>query len=362
MERPFYLDLTLDSWTQWVTAQGFGAYVAKQIFGWILKGVQDPQKFNVSKDLKKILEESFTWALPSIDTRLKSSDGSTKYLLKLFDDKFIEMVLMPSMDRVTLCISSQVGCRMNCSFCQTGKMGLMRNLSSGEILSQILIANQELHDAKVTNIVFMGMGEPLDNFHEVVKALKIMTDPQGLQLSKHKVTVSTSGLVPEIAALGKEVAVSLAISFHTPFDEERSSMMPVNKTYPLDVLKKALLEYPVQTRHGITLEYVMIKDKNDSLRHAKALVKFAHGLKVKVNLIPLNPHPGSPMEPALAENLASFQAYLEERSISAPVRYSRGQDVSAACGQLAVKRKNELSADPRLLWRDRRTVERSTKK
>jgi 23S rRNA (adenine2503-C2)-methyltransferase len=251
---------------------------------------------------------------------------------------------------------------MNCSFCQTGKMGLMRNLSSGEILSQILIANQEIHDAKVTNIVFMGMGEPLDNFHEVVKALKIMTDPQGLQLSKHKVTVSTSGLVPEIAALGKEVAVSLAISFHTPFDEERSSMMPVNKTYPLDVLKKALLEYPVQTRHGITLEYVMIKDKNDSLRHAKALVKFAHGLKVKVNLIPLNPHPGSPMEPALAENLASFQAYLEERSISAPVRYSRGQDVSAACGQLAVKRKNELSADPRLLWRDRRTVERSTKK
>jgi 23S rRNA (adenine2503-C2)-methyltransferase len=127
-------------------------------------------------------------------------------------------------------------------------------------------------------------------------------------------------------------------------------------------LKKALLEYPVQTRHGITLEYVMIKDKNDSLRHAKALVKFAHGLKVKVNLIPLNPHPGSPMEPALAENLASFQAYLEERSISAPVRYSRGQDVSAACGQLAVKRKNELSADPRLLWRDRRSVERSTKK
>ena len=159
MERPFYLDLTLDSWTQWVTAQGFGAFVAKQIFGWILKGVQDPQKFNISKDLKKILEESFNWALPTIDTRLKSSDGSTKYLLKLFDDKFIEMVLMPSMDRVTLCISSQVGCRMNCSFCQTGKMGLMRYLSSGEILSQILIANQELHDAKVTNIVFMGMGE-----------------------------------------------------------------------------------------------------------------------------------------------------------------------------------------------------------
>ena len=234
----------------------------------------------------------------------------------------------------------------------------MRNLTSGEILSQILIANKELKDRKVSNIVFMGMGEPLDNFDELIKALKVITSKDGLNLSKHKVTVSTSGIVPQIEALGKQVAVSLAISFHTPFDEERSVMMPINRKYPLDVLKKALLEYPIQTRHGITLEYVMIKNKNDSIKHAKAVVKFAHGLKVKVNLIPLNPHPGSVMEPALEESLKAFQTYLEERSISAPVRYSRGQDVSAACGQLAIKRKEELNADPRLLWRQRRAEKR----
>jgi 23S rRNA (adenine2503-C2)-methyltransferase len=359
MERLFYLDLSFEAWSQWVSDQNYPSYIAKQIFEWVLKGVNDPQKFsNIPKALKEKLAESFRFELPKIDTRLKSQDGSTKYLLKLWDDKLIEMVLMPSLDRVTLCISSQVGCKMNCSFCQTGKMGLMRNLSSGEILSQILIANNELENRKVTNVVFMGMGEPLDNFDELTKALNIMTSKDGLELSKHKVTVSTSGLVPEIEALGKKVAVSLAISFHTPFDEERSLMMPINRKYPLDVLKKALLEYPIQTRHGITLEYVMIKNKNDSLKHAKALVKFAHGLKVKVNLIPLNPHPGTAMEPALEESLKAFQKYLEDRSISAPVRYSRGQDVSAACGQLAVKRKEEIHQDPRLLWRQRRASER----
>ncbi|MBM3195257.1 MAG: 23S rRNA (adenine(2503)-C(2))-methyltransferase RlmN [Chlamydiae bacterium] len=359
MERRFYLNFTFEDWSQWVISHNYPSFIAKQIFEWILKGVNDPFKFtNIPKDLKEKLYIFFDWDLPKIDTRLESQDKSTKYLLKLNDGKLIEMVLMPSLDRVTLCISSQVGCRMNCSFCQTGKMGLLRNLSFGEILSQILIANNELQNRKVTNIVFMGMGEPLDNFDELVKALKVMTSLDGLNLSKHKVTVSTSGLVPEIEALGKEVAVSLAISFHTPFDDERSSMMPINRKYPLEMLKNALLKYPIQTRHGITLEYVMIKDKNDSLKHAKALVKFAHGLKVKVNLIPLNPHPGTAMEPALEENLKAFQNYLETRSISAPVRYSRGQDVSAACGQLAIKRKEELHADPRLLWRQRRSEER----
>ncbi|MFZ4772573.1 MAG: 23S rRNA (adenine(2503)-C(2))-methyltransferase RlmN [Chlamydiia bacterium] len=360
MERSFYLNNTLEMWIQWGAAHKLPSFVAKQIFSWILKGENDPKKFsNIKKEVKELLLTSFNWELPAIDTTLLSSDLSTKFLLRLFDGKLIEMVLMPSADRITLCVSSQVGCRLNCSFCQTGKMGFSRNLSSGEILSQIMIANRYLETEKVTNIVFMGMGEPLDNFEELIIAVKLMTSPEGFNLSKHRVTVSTAGLVPQIEALGKEVAVSLAISFHTPFDEERSALMPINRKYPLEELKKALLAYPVQTRHGITLEYVMIKDKNDSLLHAKELVKFAHGLKVKVNLIPLNPHPGSAMEPALQESLRAFQNYLEERSISAPVRYSRGQDVSAACGQLAVKRATDLDQDPRLLWQQRRQEQRA---
>jgi len=355
MERQFYLDLTSSMWSAWALTHQLPSYIGKQIFSWIIKGENDPKKFsNISAKVKELLFEEFSWEWPDVDTTLASRDLSTKFLLKLADGKLIEMVLMPSIDRVTLCISSQVGCRMNCSFCQTGKMGFGRNLSLGEILVQILIANRYLEVEKVTNVVFMGMGEPLDNFDAVIQSVKTMTAADGLALSKHRVTVSTSGLVPEIKALGAEVAVSLAISFHTPFDDERSEMMPINRKYPLSELKEALLAYPVQTRHGITLEYVMIKGKNDTLEHAKALVKFAHGLKVKVNLIPLNPHPGSPMEPALQKNLDAFQDYLEERSISAPIRYSRGQDVSAACGQLAVKRSNELDHDPRILWRERR--------
>jgi 23S rRNA (adenine2503-C2)-methyltransferase len=359
--RLFYLDLTLNDWIEWAQKNHFAPYLAKQIFNWVIKGENSPENFsNIPKNIREVLKESFNWDLPKIDTVLKSQDLSSKYLLRLEDNSIIEMVIMPSADRVTLCISSQVGCKMNCSFCQTGKMGLIRNLSNGEILSQILIANKELNGPKVTNVVFMGMGEPLDNFSALIKALKVMTDENGLCLSKHKVTVSTSGLIPEILELSKQVAVSLAISFHTPFEEERSLLMPINRKYPLVELKKALLEYPVQTRHGITLEYVMIKGKNDSIKHAQGIVKFAHGLKVKVNLIPLNPHPGSPLEPALEESIRNFQKYLEERSISAPIRYSRGQDVSAACGQLAVKRQEELNADPRLLWRSRRATLRDT--
>lgn len=362
MERPFYLDLDLPLWYAWVQKHNLPKFIAKQIFDWVLKGENDPCCFsNIPKNVRDLLSLEYDWDLPKIDTALKSFDGSTKFLLTLKDQKVIEMVLMPSLDRVTLCVSSQVGCRMNCSFCQTAKMGLARNMSAGEILAQIVIANRQLKDLKVTNVVFMGMGEPLDNLAPLIHALKVMTDPCGFGLSKHRVTVSTSGLIPEIKLLANEIAVSLAISFHTPFEEERSQLMPVNRKYPLEDLKKALLEYPIQTRHGITLEYVMIKGKNDSLRHAKALVKFAHGLKVKVNLIPLNPHPGSPMEPALEENLKAFQSYLEERSISAPVRYSRGQDVSGACGQLAVKRQDELTQDPRVLWQKRRHDARNLK-
>lgn len=356
-KKPYALDFSDDNWTQWVEMRGHAKFVAKQIREWIwAKGVVDPQQFtNISKKIREHLSEEFDWDMPTIDTVLSSSDGSEKILFRARDGLFAECVLMPSDKRVTLCISSQVGCRWGCTFCQTGRMGLTRSLSSGEILSQVLLANQRLkEERKVSNIVFMGMGEPLDNFEAVVEVCRTLTDPKLFGLSKHRVTVSTVGLVPEIERLGKEVAVSLAISLHTADNDHRASMMPVAKQYSLEVLKKALLDYPVQTRHGITFEYVMIQGENDSIQHAKKLVKFVHGLKAKVNLIPMNAHPGNPMRASEEESLRNFQKYLSDRSIPAPVRYSRGQDVSAACGQLAMKRQEELHLEPHKVARSRK--------
>jgi len=354
-------DLSRAEWEAWCVASGARAFVGKQIVQWIFGREQtDPASFsNIPKNLRDRLGEEFTWDLPTLDTGLTSVDGSEKILWKTREGFFAEAVLMPSENRVTLCVSSQVGCRMACTFCQTGRMGLTRNLSSGEILSQVLLANARLRTQalaagldpatarKVTNVVFMGMGEPLDNFEAVAEACRKMIDPDLFGLSKHRVTVSTSGLVPEIERLGREVPVALAISLHSCDDVQRSEMMPVNRKYPLAELKRVLLEYPANTRHGITFEYVMIKDKNDSIAHAKKLVKFVHGLKAKVNLIPMNVHPGNAMEASEAERLRAFQCYLADRSIPAPVRYSRGQDVSAACGQLAAKREDELALAPR---------------
>jgi 23S rRNA (adenine2503-C2)-methyltransferase len=354
------LDLSETDWKNWCVAHGAKAFLGTQIMEWVTrKNCTDPNLFsNVSQTLRSQLAVEFDWRLPVVDTLLHSADQSEKILLKTHDNLFTECVLMPSEKRVTLCVSSQVGCRMACTFCQTGKMGLTRNLSRGEILAQIVIANRRLlergEERRVTNIVFMGMGEPLDNFEEVVAACEVMLDERFFGLSKHRVTVSTSGLVPAIEELGKRLPVSLAISLHSADEEQRSGMMPVNKKHSLAELKEVLLRYPVQTRHGITFEYVMINGVNDSLLHAKKLVKFLHGLKSKVNLIPMNPHPGTEMVATDPERMREFQKYLTDRSIPAPVRYSRGQDVSAACGQLASKRKEELNLAPRTVALARR--------
>lgn len=412
-------------WLDWVQAHEVPAFTVDQIRGWVFRrGVTDPARFtNVAKKVRGWLEEELDWSLPQVDTALRSRDGSEKILFRTWDGLLAECVLMPYAGRVTLCLSSQVGCRWGCTFCQTGRMGLSRSLTAGEIVGQVLLANERLRMAgaeaepraeekpakgeavgmaeagrtddpdpweeawakeaeaaveaapgagegdaeagekgavrKVSNIVFMGMGEPLDNFAEVVRACRIFTDPRGFNLSKNRVTVSTVGLVPEIARLGREVAVSLAISLHTADEEERSAMMPVNRRYPLAELKKALLEYPILTRNGITFEYVMIRGKNDSVAHARKLVHFLHGLKAKVNLIPMNAHPGNPMEASDEEHLRAFQKYLADRSIPAPVRYSRGQDVSAACGQLAMKRLEDLHRPPAEVIRERRRERRT---
>lgn len=357
MLKPFALDTTEEQWKIWLIAHQFPAFQSKQIMQWIFsKGITNPELFsNISIDLRQKLAAEFSWDLPVVDATLKSVDLSQKLLLKTKEGSLFESVLMPTEHRVTLCISCQVGCKMGCTFCQTGKMGFGRNLTRGEILSQLVIANRLLEGRKVTNIVYMGMGEPLDNYDEVTAACRIMLDPQFFGLSKHHVTISTCGLIPEIERLGQELPVRLAISLHSPDEEERSKLMPINRKYSLQDLKKVLIEYPAPSRYGITFEYVMIKGQNDSERHAKKLVSFLHGIKkVKVNLIPMNPFPGSPMSSSDFESIRTFQKYLTDRSIAAPVRYSRGQDVSGACGQLAAKRKEELHVDPRVLHRERR--------
>ena len=353
-------DQTEEQWEAWFLSVGAKPFQAKQLLEWVFHhGVVDPSQFsNLALPVRTRLRDEFDWSLPRIDCALNSVDGSEKLLLVTHDGLLTECVLMPSDNRVTLCVSSQVGCRMGCTFCQTGKLGLARNLTSGEILAQVLLGNNRLKlrgdERKITNVVFMGMGEPLDNYDELVAACRRLIDPRLFGLSKHRVTVSTAGLVPEIRRLGQDLPVSLAISLHSADDAHRSSLMPINRRYPLSELKQALLDYPIQTRHGITFEYVMIRGVNDSIVHAKKLVRFLHGLRAKVNLIPMNVFPGNPMEASEALSIREFQKYLGDRSIPAPVRYSRGQDVSAACGQLAAKRQEELGLDPRIIARDRR--------
>lgn len=352
------LDQSLNDWKIYFSKAGVPTYVGSQIYSWIFqKEILDPSLFsNISLSIREKLLKEFTWDLLEIDAHLISVDKSEKYLLKTKDGLLIEMVLMPYEGRTTLCISCQVGCKMGCTFCQTGKMGFKRNLSSGEILAQILMANHRLRDQgkKVTNIVFMGMGEPLDNYDQVIQAATIMVDDKALGLSKNRVTISTSGLVPEIERLGKDLPVRLAISLHSADDTKRSKMMPINRKYPLSVLKETLINYPAPERYGITFEYVMIEGQNDSLEDAKKLVEFLDGIHAKVNLIPINHFPGIEMHASSAERIRNFQQYLTDRDIPAPVRYSRGQDVSGGCGQLAAKKEHELNIDPRILARQRR--------
>jgi len=359
MMKPQALDFSLEDWKRWCSLKHLPSFAANQIYQWIFgKHILDPQFFsNLPQPIRLQLIEQWRWQLPIIDAHLISQDESEKFLLKTSDNMLFEMVLMPYENRVTLCISSQVGCKMGCTFCQTGKMGFKRNLSSGEILSQLIIANKRLKETdrgKITNVVFMGMGEPLDNYDMVVKACSIMIDPQGFGLSHCRVTISTAGLVPEIRKLGKDLPVRLAISLHTADEEKRNRMMPINRTYGLALLKEALLEYPAPKRYGITFEYVMIEGVNDSIQDARKLARFLHGLKAKVNLIPINHFPGMAMRASDAERIRQFQTYLTDRSIPAPVRYSRGQDISGGCGQLAAKHKDELHLDPRVLSHKRR--------
>jgi len=325
---------------------------AQQLWHWMyVRGAQTfADMTNVSKDMRAELEQHFTVDRPEVVTEQISNDGTRKWLLRLPGDGVgraheVECVYIPETDRGTLCVSSQVGCTLNCSFCHTGTQRLVRNLTAGEIVGQIMVARDRLNDwidretpngnRLVTNIVMMGMGEPLYNFDAVRDALLIVSDNEGIGISRRRITLSTSGVVPNIARTGDEIGVMLAISLHAVRDDLRNELVPLNRKYPIKELLDACRAYPGSSNsRRITFEYVMLKGVNDSLDDARLLVKLLKGIPAKINLIPFNPWPGSKYECSDWEQIEKFSEYIFNAGYSSPVRTPRGRDILAACGQL----------------------------
>ena len=319
-----------------------------QIWQWIYHwGVRDfDQMTNLSKDYRAMLKEQFVVAVPEVVTRQVSDDGTRKYLVRIAGGHEVEVVYIPETDRGTLCISSQVGCTLTCSFCHTGTQKLVRNLTSAEIIGQVLVARDDLgewpeHGTRtdgprlLSNIVLMGMGEPLYNFENVRDAMKIAMDPDGIQLSRRRITLSTSGVVPEIARTAQEIGCQLAISFHATTNEVRDKLVPINKRWPIADLLDALRAYPkVSNSERITFEYVMLDGVNDSDADAHRLMKLIDGIPAKINLIPFNEWPGAPYKRSSNNRIRAFADIVHKAGYSSPVRKPRGEDIMAACGQL----------------------------
>ncbi len=317
---------------------------ARQLWNWIyVHGARDfAGMSNLATGFREEMAGKFTLARPEVVTEQISSDGTRKWLLRTGPGIEFETVYIPEAERGTLCVSSQVGCTLNCRFCHTGTQKLVRNLTSEEIVGQLLVARDSLGDwpstapgRKVTNVVMMGMGEPLYNFDNVKAALAIVTDGDGLALSKRRVTLSTAGVVPMIERAGAEIGSGLAISLHAVSDELRDVIVPINKKYPLKELMAALRAYPgASNSRRITFEYVMLKGVNDSLAEARALVRLVGGIPAKINLIPFNPWPGAPYECSDWSQIEKFAEIVNKAGYASPVRTPRGRDIMAACGQL----------------------------
>ncbi|MDG0986906.1 MAG: 23S rRNA (adenine(2503)-C(2))-methyltransferase RlmN [Paracoccaceae bacterium] len=330
-----------------------------QIWQWIYeKGVRDFSKMtNLAKPYREALEKKFLISVPEIISKNISQDGTRKYLMRIDGGHEIETVYIPEENRGTLCISSQVGCTLTCSFCHTGTQRLVRNLTSSEIIGQILVArddlgewpNQEAPKPKprlLSNVVLMGMGEPLYNFDNVRDAMKIAMDPEGVALSRRRITLSTSGVVPEIAKTAEEIGCQLAISFHATTDEVRDKLVPINKKWNISNLLETLKNYPkVSNSERITFEYVMLKNVNDSDEDAHRLVKLIKGIPAKINLIPFNEWPGSPFERSDWKQIKSFSDIIYRAGYASPIRTPRGEDIMAACGQLksATEKKRKVT-------------------
>ncbi len=349
------IGLTKEEIVEELKELGVEAYRAKQIWTWIYyygkTSFEDMN--NISKDLRKKLSENYTLERPKIDTNLISKDGTQKWLLEFRDGEKVEMVYIPEEDRGTLCISSQIGCAMNCKFCNTGKHGFVRNMSPEEIVQQVLIARDELGEwdnlnkkigegRTISNIVVMGMGEPLVNYDNIVKSLKIINDPDGIAFSNRRITLSTCGLVPQIKKLADDVKINLAISLHASNDEIRKKIMPIAEKYTIKEVMEACREYAKKTSdRRITFEYIMIKGLNDSESDALRLISLIkkHKVPAKFNLIPYNPWKGCDFEPSPMDSIKNFAQILTDARFPAPIRKARGQDIMAACGQLKSKDK-----------------------
>jgi 23S rRNA (adenine2503-C2)-methyltransferase len=317
----------------------------EQVWQWIYhRGVRDfAEMTNLAKDLRTRLAEIFTLERPEVVERQISADGTRKYLLRVAGGGEIETVYIPEADRGTLCVSSQIGCTLTCSFCHTGTQRLVRNLTAAEIVGQILVARDDLGDWNrsgpekrlISNVVLMGMGEPLYNFEAVRDAMRIAMDGAGLALSRRRITLSTSGVVPEIARVGEEIGCLLAISLHATTDPVRDQLVPINRKWNIAALLDACRAYPrLSNSERITFEYVMLKGVNDSDADARRLVKLIAGIPAKINLIPFNPWPGAPYERSDPDRIEAFGRIVNRAGYASPVRTPRGEDIMAACGQL----------------------------
>jgi 23S rRNA (adenine2503-C2)-methyltransferase len=323
---------------------GAPAFRARQIWHWLYhRGATDfTVMTTLAKEFRAVLAEKFTIVRPTVAIDQKSVDGTRKWLLRFPDGQEVESVHIPEEDRGTLCVSSQVGCTLTCKFCHTGTQKLVRNLSTAEIVGQVMIARDQLGEwpspkdgRLLSNIVMMGMGEPLYNYENVAKALKIVMDGEGISISKRKITLSTAGVVPKIHRCGEELNVNLAISLHAVNNELRDRIVPINKKYPLEELLEACRTYPgLSNARRITFEYVMLKGVNDSPAEARELVRLLRDIPAKVNLIPFNPWPNAPFECSTPEAIKRFSDIVFDAGYASPVRTPRGQDIMAACGQL----------------------------
>lgn len=333
---------------------------AGQIWQWIYqKGARDfASMTNLSKAYRAELEARFVIEVPEVVSKQVSLDGTRKYLMRIAGGHEVEVVYIPEEDRGTLCISSQVGCTLTCSFCHTGTQRLVRNLTAGEIIGQVMVARDDLGEwpkpgegsgerpRLISNIVLMGMGEPLYNFENVRDAMKIAMDGEGIAISRRRITLSTSGVVPEIARCAEEIGCMLAVSFHATTDEVRDRLVPINKRWPIAQLLEALRAYPkASNSERITFEYVMLKDVNDSDEDARRLIKLISGIPAKINLIPFNEWPGAPYERSDWARIERFADIVYKAGYASPIRTPRGEDIMAACGQL--KSATERTRKPR---------------
>lgn len=356
MHRSSIYNLTLEELQDYCTARHFRPFSAKQLFSWLYRRYASSfdNMHNLSKAFKEVLKEDYHLGTLEMVATESSVDKSQKYLFKTLDAHTFESVYMVMKDKqfsldgrliaqekLTFCLSSQIGCQVGCIFCATAKGGFVRNLQASEIVEQVVWLKRDHHlePTKGINLVFMGMGEPLHNFKEVVRALKILSHPAGLNISPKRITISTSGVAPLIDALGAlDLGIQLAISLHAVDDVLRSKLMPINKTYNIETLINAIKRFPIDRRKRVMFEYLIIKNCNDAPTHAKALLKLLQGLKAKVNLIPYNPTPTSQLERPDLDRVQAFADFLNQRGLLCTVRISKGLDISAACGQLREKR------------------------